>query len=88
MRRPRMQNCRRCTTEIEQLPTGSWVSAAGNAYCGYSATYHMLHEPIMQADWIEAIRRLAAMNPTFWTPEELARIMSLTVDQIKEVLNA
>jgi hypothetical protein len=80
--------CGNCTTEITQVETGSWIDERGVVYCAIGAviTSPTLHAPLLTPEWRAEIRRLYGSSSRTWTPKELGRLMSLTEDQIKDVL--
>lgn len=84
--------CRNCPENIEQLPSGTWISSVGQVYCQSTMTGRdvtpRLHIPQLQEDWIRNIQALARINPTVWTPIAIARLMGVPEDQILEILDA
>lgn len=80
--------CKNCHEEIVQLPSGTWIDKNGVVWCPSSEMPHtnVLHEPIISPEWARSIQNLSRRSPSFWTPQELAKLFQLTEAQIKEIL--
>jgi hypothetical protein len=84
---PGTTRCRHCSVRIQQLASGTWINSFGLVFCVPQPTrVGDLHEPFIEGRLLERICELARANPDFWTPREIARLMQLTIPQVKEVL--